>query len=142
MLIRQAELDDAGAVFALLRQFATSHRPHRPDFEKNYELLLAESAYDGTDLLVADDDGTLIGYALATRFLVLHANGPICQLNELTVAGEHRGNGVGRQLVEAIIGRARMTGAVEITVPTRRAAGYYRRFGFEETATLLKLSLA
>lgn len=142
MLIRQAELGDAAAVFALLEQFAMSHQPRRPDFEKNYELLLAESAYDDTDLLVADDDGTVIGYALATRILVLYANGPVCELSELAVAPGHRGHGVGRQLVEAVIGRAQVTGAVEITVPARRAVGYYRRFGFEETATLLKISLA
>ena len=33
---------------------------------------------------------------------------------------------------------ARAAGAVEVTVPTRRAVRYYLRLGCEETATYLK----
>lgn len=131
---------DADSVFDLLRDFATSYPARRPDFDRNYERLLAAMTYDTTDLLVAEDGGRVIGYALATRFLVLYANGWVSELQELAVAPCRRGQGVGRRLVEAIVARARAAGAVEVTVPTR-AGDYYRRLGFVETAAFLRLEL-
>ncbi|MDX6346878.1 MAG: hypothetical protein QOF84_1668, partial [Streptomyces sp.] len=49
-----------------------------------------------------------------------------------------RGRGIGERLVAAVLERARTKGAVEVTVPTRRARDYYLRLGFEQTATYLK----
>jgi len=139
--IRHAELTDADAVFELSLRFATSYRPQRPLFDQNFELLLAAMTYDGTDLLVAEDEGKVIGYALASRFLALCAPGPVAELHELIVDPAYRNRGMGRMLVEAVIGRARTTGAVEVTAPTRGAGDYYRRLGFEVSATLMRLPL-
>ncbi|HVV08738.1 GNAT family N-acetyltransferase [Amycolatopsis sp.] len=139
--VRPADVTDADAVFGLLCRFATSYRPQRAAFDRNYEQLLASMTYDSTDLLVADD-GQVLGYALATRFLVLYANGPVSELQELMVDPAHRGRGIGRALVHAVVARARAAGAVEVTVPTRRARDYYLALGFTETATFLKLPLS
>ena len=138
--IRPADVTDAESVFELLRQFATSHPVRRSAFDRDYEQLLSMT-YDGTDLLVAEEDGHIVGYALATRFLVLYAGGPVCELQELMVDPRHRNKGIGKRLVDAIVGRARAAGAVEVTVPTRRARDYYLALGFVETATFLKLAL-
>jgi len=138
--IRPADVTDADSVFELLRQFATSHPVRRATFDRDYEPLLSLT-YDGTDLLVADEQGEVVGYALATRSLVLYAGGPVCELQELVVAPAHRNKGVGTALLKAIIARARAAGAVEVTVPTRRATDYYRALGFEEAGTFLKLPL-
>lgn len=140
MHIRPADVTDADAVFELLRQFVTGYPARRQAFDRDYEYLLAQT-YDGTDLLVADDEGAVIGYALATRFLVFYAGGQVCELQELMVAPEHRGRGVGRQLVDAVVARARTAGAIEVLVPTRCARDYYRALGFTEAATVLKLPL-
>lgn len=136
--IRAAEPADADAVFGLLAQFATSYRPSRAPFDWNYRRLLEAN---GTDLLVAEDEGQVAGYALATRFLTLYANGFVAELQELMVDPARRGRGIGRALVAAIAGRARAVGVVELTVPTRRARDYYVALGFTETATFLKLEL-
>lgn len=139
--IRQADVTDSDAVFALLQDFATSYRPQREAFERTFERLLAAMTYDdGADLLVADD-GAVVGYVLATRFLTLYANGPVTELQELFVDPAHRGQGLGRRLVAAIAGRARDRAVVELTVPTRRAGDFYRGLGFTETAAFFKLSL-
>ncbi|WP_236788788.1 GNAT family N-acetyltransferase [Amycolatopsis sp. GM8] len=135
--IRPAVLADADAVFALLAQFATSYEPSRGAFDRNYGHLVRGDA----DLLVAEDAGEVAGYALATRFLVLYANGWVAELQELMVAPASRGRGIGRALVTAIADRARAAGAVELTVPTRRARDYYVALGFTDTATYLKLPL-
>ncbi len=139
--VRSAEAGDAGCVFALLGQFAMSYRPLRAVFDQSYPRLLEGPASDGAELLVAEVDGDVVGYALAFRLLTLYANGPIVELHELMVEPTFRGRGIGGHLVHAVIDRARATDAVEITVPTRRARDYYLRLGFEETASYLKRKL-
>jgi N-acetylglutamate synthase-like GNAT family acetyltransferase len=138
LLIRSARAADADELFPLLQQFATSYRPHRATFERHYPLLLAA---DHADLVVAETHGHVVGYALAFRLLTLYANGVVAELQELMVAPEQRNRGIGRRLVEEVIEGARAAGAVEVTVPTRRAVDYYLRLGFEETATYLKRKL-
>lgn len=139
--IRYAQLADSDAVFGLRRQLATNYAPQRWVFDQNFELLLSAMTYNSTDLLVAEDVGTVIGYALARRLLVLHAEGPVGELHELVVDEPHRGRGAGRLLMEAVIARARTAGAVELTAATSCAHDYYRRFGFRQTATVMKLPL-
>ena len=130
--VRAATEADADAVFGLLTAFATSHRPERAAFDRSFPRL-------GDGLLVAEYEATgeVVGYALVCDLLVLYANGVVCDLRELMVAPGHRGRGVGGLLVDAVVERARGRGAVEVTVPTRRARDYYLRFGFEESATYL-----
>jgi GNAT superfamily N-acetyltransferase len=138
-LVRPARPADADAVFALLTAFAISYQPRRDTFDAHYRRLLHPS---GTGLLlVAEAGGAVVGYALAHRLLVLFANGAVYELQELMVEPAQRGRGVGRLLVEALTRRALDDGAVEVTVPTRRARDFYLRLGFEETATYLKRPL-
>src|SRR5207244_11128878 len=72
----------------------------------------------------------------------LYANGIVVELQELMVAPERRHQGIGRQLVEGIVERASAAGAVEVTVPTRRARDFYLPLGFAETAAHLKRALS
>lgn len=139
LVIRPARRSDADRLFPLVEQFATSYRPDRGAFDRHLPLLLAS---DHADCLVAEAGDDLLGYALAFRLLTLYANGIVVELQELMVAPEHRGRGIGRRLVQAILDRARAAGAIEVTVPTRRARAYYLRLGFEETATYLKRRVA
>ena len=139
LVIRPARRSDADRLFPLVEQFATSYRPDRAAFDRHFPLLLDA---DHADCLVAEARGDLLGYALAFRLLTLYANGVVAELQELMVAPEHRRRGIGRRLVAAVLERARAAGAVEVTVPTRRAREYYLRLGFEETATYLKRRVA
>jgi predicted N-acetyltransferase YhbS len=136
--VRATVAADADTVFALLTGFATSHRPARAAFDRHFPLLLS-GRHGG--LLVAEDEGVVVGYALVHDLLVLYANGYVCELQELMVDPARRGRGIGERLVRAVVERARGLGAVEVTVPTRRARDYYVRLGFEETATYLKRPL-
>jgi len=135
--VRRARPDDADDVFGLLLDFATSYRPEREAFDAAYPVVLEEA-----DLLVAERGGRVVGYALAHRMLVLYAGGTVTELQELMVDPAHRGHGVGRALVAAVVDRARQAGSREVTVPTRRARDYYAALGFTETATYLKRPLA
>ncbi len=136
--IRPARLEDADAVFGLLTDFATSYRPDRSTFDRHYPAILGAS---DADLVVANQDGVVIGYALAIDMLTLFANGVVTELIELMVEQHKREHGIGRALVEVIVLRARERGAIEVTVPTRRAGPFYEKLGFEETANYYKLPL-
>ena len=109
--IRWAELVDAESVFGLLTQFATSYGPARAVFEQSYPRLLAATASNGVEFLVAESEDTVVAFALTLRFLTLYANGPIVELQELMVAPRARGRGIGAGLVRAVIDRARAGGA-------------------------------
>ena len=136
--VRRALLSDADAVYRLLSNFATSYQPRRSAFEANYPRLLEA---DGTDLLVSEVSGQVVGYVLATDSLTLFANGVVTELLELYVDDQDRGKGIGRNLVNEVVARARARGAVEVTVPTRRAGSFYRNLGFELAGEFFKLSL-
>ncbi len=137
--VRAALLSDADAVFRLLGRFATSYDPVRSRFDTNYPRLIEN---ESSDLMVAERGGQVVDYILASDSLTLFANGLVTELVELYVDEEHRGEGIGRNLVEQAMGRAKDRGAVEVTVPTRRAREFYLARGFELTAEFFKLSLS
>jgi len=137
--IRRAQAADADAVFAMLERFAMSYEPDRNAFASSFAAMV-----DSQDvaLLVADDGGALAGYAMAVGFATLFANGSVVQIEELFVEEAKRGAGTGRALVAAVVEWARRRGAVEVTVPTRRAGAYYERLGFKRTAEYYHTVLA
>lgn len=82
-----------------------------------------------TDLVAAEREGKLVGYAAA--WTVVDQS----ELGNVAVAEEARGGGVGRALVVGILERIRARGARECFLEVREsnevAQGLYRRMGFE-----------
>ncbi|MET9081676.1 GNAT family N-acetyltransferase [Streptomyces sp. NPDC004237] len=141
--IRDATPSDADDVYRLLTGFVTSYRPGRAVFDDVTFPRIIEAASDGSaEFLVAEQDACVIGYLLALRVPTLFAGGAVLELLELTVAEPLRGRGTGTALIRAAQARAREAKDVEVTVPTRRAADFYRALGFRETAVHLKWSTA
>ena len=122
----------------MLARLMMSYEPSREDFDRTYPLLIHSAS---AHLLVAEDDGDVVGYVYASDVPTLFANGVITETLELYVVESKRRQGIGTDLVNAVVARARQRGSVEVTVPTRRASGFYQAIGFEPTAELLKLSL-
>lgn len=139
MTVRGATAEDAADVYRLLCGFVTSYRPERAVFDRTtYPQVLTAAADGRAELLVAEVGSGVVGYALAARMPTLFAGGTVLELLELAVDAPQRGHGLGTRLVEAMLSRAENSDDIEVTVPTRRAADFYRRLGFEETATYLK----
>jgi GNAT superfamily N-acetyltransferase len=71
-------------------------------------------AYEPMHCLVAEIDGRLVGF---THY-IYHRNttmrGPVCYLQDLFTAGELRGRGVGRALIEAVYNRAKAAGSPRV----------------------------
>jgi predicted GNAT family N-acyltransferase len=68
------------------------------------------------------------GHAIGTARLA-----PDGKLGRMAVLRDWRGRGVGRALLDALLGRARERSLTRVTLHAQtRAAGFYRRFGFSE----------
>lgn len=70
----------------------------------------------------------LEGAAVGTARLL-----PDGRVGRMAVLSGWRGRGVGAQMLEALLGRARARGMANVTLHAQtQAAGFYRRFGFSE----------
>ena len=136
-IIRPARPEDSDAVFGLLTQLAQSFHPDRSEFDITFESFAHGDS--STTLLVAEDDGGVVrGYALTTVTRLLYTNGSSAQLQELVVDAAVHGQGIGSALLEATEAECKSHGVKQLTVPSRRAAGFYERLGYRSTADFLK----
>lgn len=97
-MIRRARFQDAGAVLALTREFATSFVTEDSAFREPFTALLQdEAAY----LEVAEVQGEVIGYVLAFSHRTLCANGQVAWVEEIMVRPAVRRHGLGLALMDA-----------------------------------------
>lgn len=137
MPIRLAGSDDADAVFALLEQLAASFIPQRNEFDQTFAIAVQPET-DDFILVAHDETGQVTGYAFTTVSRLLYTNGPSAQLQELVVDASRRGERIGTALVAATEAACRSAGVRQLTVASRRAAGFYEGLGYRSTADFLK----
>jgi len=109
---------------------------------KTCEQLLNDAS---SHFLVAAMEGTPVGFINFTvRQTILHRS-PSALIDELVVAEEYRGKGVGRQLVQAAIEKCRELECCEVEVSTEKtnlkARTFYKKCGFEERGMLFEADL-
>ena len=133
--IRPALPSDADPLFELVEQFATSFRPRRDAFQ----VCLRELAKDPSAWLsVADCGGQIAGYCLGFDHFPLFANGRVAWVEELMVRDAWRRQRIGGQLMAAFEDWARSRNSALVALATRRAAAFYSRLGYEESATYFR----
>jgi GNAT superfamily N-acetyltransferase len=96
--------------------------------------------------LVAELDGDLAGTAdLLIVPNLTHEARPVAFVENVVVDATHRGNGIGRTLMEAVIEHARAEGCYKIQFLSNngrtRAHAFYRRMGFSPSAEGFRLYL-
>ena len=99
----------------------------------------------GSQFLVAEMEATPVGFVNFTvRQTILH-RGPSALIDELVVAEEYQGKGIGKQLVLAAVEKCRQLGCCEVEVSTEKtnvkARKFYKKCGFNERGTLFELDL-
>jgi GNAT superfamily N-acetyltransferase len=135
--IRPAASSDSDVVFALLSGLGQGISPERASFDSNFGVLL--TAPESTLVLVAEDeDGVVRGYAFTTISRLLHRSGLSAHLQELVVDSAVAGQGFGSALVDATERACRDRNVTQLTVASRRSAGFYERLGYRTTADFLK----
>ena len=133
--IRQAGRADADMIAGLAAELAQSFAFCRADFDVSYPALLAER---NACVLVAVQDGDCVGYLLGFWHLTFFANGPVGWVEEIMVRREHRGRGIGRDLMSAFERWVAARGCTMVALATRRAAPFYLALGYEESAAYLR----
>lgn len=92
------------------------------------------------DALVADLDGTVVGYATLHNAIPLPAHAHVLEINGVAVHPAATGQGVGRALVEASVGEATRRGARKVSLrvlgSNAVARRLYARCGFVEEGVL------
>ena len=135
LAIRPARLDDAGAICAIYNQgiedrVATLETRLRDDDEQRAWL---ESRDARHPVLVADRAGTVLGWGSLNVFNARAAYDHVADFS-IYVARAARGAGVGRQLLEGLIGTARAIGYHKLVLAAFEWNGagmrLYERAGF------------
>lgn len=110
--IRQASVDDAAAVAAIYAHHVahgTASFDTVPRSERETAARIAECADRGWPFLVAELDGNVVGYAYATQFRDRPAYVSTCE-NSIYVAADHTRQGIGRDLLAALLDAAEQAG--------------------------------
>ena len=138
--IRNAVATDREACIELLQELRAADRgPLSAEAGEVFDKLL-----DGVrgQVLVAEDDGEMLGLASVTFNLAMRYGREYCQLEELVVDPAARGKKVGALLVEATIACARDRGCAEIgaylVAATEHNRPFYEKFGFEGVGTEMR----
>lgn len=116
---------------------ATERRLREALAADRYRVLLAETV-----------PGDLIGFVALLEGFALYTEGSFGLIPEFYVAPDHRGGGVGHQLLAAAVAHGRQRGwsRLEVTTPPlpafKRTLAFYEREGFSVSGGLkLKLTL-
>jgi GNAT superfamily N-acetyltransferase len=101
--------------------------------------------YANSHFLVAEMEGSPVGFINFTvRQTILHRS-PSALIDELVVAKEYQGKGVGKQLVLAAVEKCKQLGCCEVEVSTEKtnvkARKFYKKCGFTERGILFEMDL-
>ena len=130
--VRLAKLEDQNRCSELLEVLAkATSDPHEIFDSKTFKNLISN---DRGSLVVAEENGSVLGMASISFNLALRYNGEYCQLEELVVNKEARGKNVGGLLIEETIKLAKKRGCKEyglyILESTKHNQGFYEKYGF------------
>jgi len=135
MNVRNATNADRDAVrklvFSVLAEYGLKNDPTGTDLDMDD---IQASYFDrgGVFEVVEADDGRIVG----TVALYPLSKG-VCELRKMYLSPEARGKGLGKQLMERMLDRARSLGftrmVLETAAPLVEAIGLYKRYGFEPT---------
>jgi GNAT superfamily N-acetyltransferase len=146
--IRRAVAADLPRLVELLMSGALPGAPNDedPTDADRYQDALEEIRAGGSDVLVAERGGEVVGFCQLLVFRHLQAKGGLCaELESVHVHADERGKGVGGVLVRAAVDRARALGCYRVQLTSNRqreeAHRFYESLGFEPTHVGYKLRL-
>jgi GNAT superfamily N-acetyltransferase len=133
MQVRKAILEDASQVIDLFKQFQASEwRSNLDDCVETFKQVIEYPELGS--VLVADDDGELLGVLTLSFPTAIRFNGIYSSIEEFIVTERSRGKGVGGGLLKAAIAEATARGCYELQVNNPSEMGYpvYIQNGFKD----------
>ena len=132
--VRRATPGDAAVLGRLLWDFNTEFDTETDDADVLAERFTRLLALDEIVAVLAEDDGTAVGFALLSLRPAIWFDGPVSQLEELYVVPDRRSEGIGTQVLDLSRRLVREQGSPEmhinvdeVDVDTRR---FYERHRF------------
>ncbi len=135
VIIRAPSADDETAVWALARRFATSFTVAEAAFSAAFAEVVVDPA---ACCRVAEKQGVLVGYVLGFDHQTFFASGRVAWVEEIMIAEDLRGRGIGRTLMHSFENWARQRDCRLVALATRRAMGFYRSLEYVESATYFR----
>jgi predicted N-acetyltransferase YhbS len=142
-IIRAATEADIPRILELYEELvittSEAEKNRNPSLDDSRKVYAQIQAMPGHELLVAEDEGEVIGsVVLLTVPNLSHNASPWAIIENVIVTQEHRRQGVGRQLMEYAVARAQKTGCYVIELSSNRtrheAHRFYESLGFEASA--------
>jgi GNAT superfamily N-acetyltransferase len=133
-----ATVDDAARLANLLAG-GTLRGNEDPDHLDGYRDALNEIVRTpGSDVFVAEVDGTVVGMGQLITFRHVQERGGRCaEIESMHVDQRLRGSGIGGLLLETMVAAARRAGCYRIQLTSNKARSeahrFYRHHGFEAT---------
>lgn len=119
-MIHEAKLAELPQVVALFHDYyQTSTVPHDFDDEQMLDFLTDRLQDGRAGLLVAEEAGAVVGFALLYVTQNTRDLAPQLIINDVFVAAEHRRQGLARQLMTASFAWGRQHGAKHVSWQTR-----------------------
>lgn len=146
--ISKARPDDFEQLTDLLATLFTQEAEFAPNRESQLAALKTIVGNPQTgEITVARRDGRCIGMVLILYTISTALGGCVGILEDMIVAEDCRGQGVGRELITTAIERARDNGCQRVSLLTDsdnlNAQRFYRSHGFSHSSmTLMRLSLS
>ncbi len=133
LLIRSADSTDVEVLYAMLCDLENE----KLDKQRFTEVFQKNMENKYITYLLAELDGQPVGMASCHVQQLLHHAAPVGEIQEMYVNPEFRSQGVGQQLVEAIVVFARQRGSDQLEVTTNQVRmdthRFYEREGFQRT---------
>lgn len=133
MTVRRAVPGEAHLLASMLADFNAEFETWAPASEALERRFATMLECDNVLILIADDPDP-VGFALITLRPSAYYDGPVASLDELYVAPDRRGHGLGTQMMELLLQcmRDRCCGEVQINVDEedRDARRFYETHGF------------
>ena len=138
--VRTAERNDKNTCLDLLSEL--TGRAAEAGWDPVFERLLTG---ERGSIVVAEEDGAVLGLATVSYNLAVRYGGEYCQLEELIVDPEARGKQAGALLVAAAVENARQRGCAEMGLylveRTEGNRAFYEKFGFRYVGSEMRLQL-
>ncbi len=143
MELRSATIDDRDACRELLGELTeATGTTHRSFDDGTFDELVGGAR---GRIIVAEEDGRLLGMASVSYNVALRYDGEYCQLEELIVSPAARGRRLGAQLVEQTLADARRRGCAEyglyLVATTEHNRPFYEKLGFRAVGTEMRQEL-
>jgi GNAT superfamily N-acetyltransferase len=132
MRLRKAKIDDAEQLALLIKEigwFETFKSESVADSTRQLRTQLERCLIDDSHFVYVaqSDEGTIIGYISVHWLPYLFMRGPEGYISELFIRDTARGQGVGRQLLQAVEAEARSRDCSRLSLMNLRSRESYQR---------------